>query len=255
MFSQYEPNVKAAIAYLKLLKVKVNNATVNESLQNHPDWPSLLCISDCLNKWSIPNAAGKIDVSKIDELPTPFIAYTNDRGNSLCIVSEVSDKKMQSFHKNYNKVTTEPKEEFLKKWNGVYLIAEPNEHSGEPNYEANKRKKIINSFIPATAFVAITIVSFILLNRMPGTGSASPAFSMAGIYIQYFILLLGVFITSLLLWYEIDKSNPLLQKVCTGIAKGNCNAILTGKQAKLFSWLSWSEVGFFYFAGGCWHCY
>jgi hypothetical protein len=52
-----------------------------------------------------------------------------------------------------------------------------------------------------------------------------------------------------LLWYEIDKSNPLLQKVCTGIVKGNSNAILTGKQAKVFSWLSWSEVGFFYFAG------
>lgn len=47
----------------------------------------------------------------------------------------------------------------------------------------------------------------------------------------------------------MDKNNPLLQKVCTGIAKGDCNAVLTGKQAKLFSWLSWSEVGFFYFTG------
>jgi len=63
------------------------------------------------------------------------------------------------------------------------------------------------------------------------------------------MLLAGVIVTSLLLWYEIDKNNPLLQKVCTGIAKGNCNAILTGKQAKVFNWLSWSEVGFFYFAG------
>ena len=41
----------------------------------------------------------------------------------------------------------------------------------------------------------------------------------------------------------------MLQKVCTGIVKGNCNAILTGKQSKLFTWLSWSEVGFFYFSG------
>ena len=57
-------------------------------------------------------------------------------------------------------------------------------------------------------------------------------------------------VTSLLLWYEIDKNNPLLKKVCTGIAKGNCSAILTGKKSKVFSWLSWSEVGFFYFTGG-----
>ena len=52
-----------------------------------------------------------------------------------------------------------------------------------------------------------------------------------------------------MLWYEIDKNNPLLQKVCSGIAKGNCNAILSSKSAKVFRWLSWSEVGFFYFAG------
>jgi thiol-disulfide isomerase/thioredoxin len=53
----------------------------------------------------------------------------------------------------------------------------------------------------------------------------------------------------MLLWYEIDKNNPLLHKVCTGIIKGNCNTILTGKASKVVSWLSWSEVGFFYFAG------
>lgn len=249
MFSQYEPNVKAAISYLKLLKVKVNNATVNDSLQNHPDWPSLLCISDCLNKWNIPNAGGKMDVNKMDELPTPFIAYTSDRENQLSIVTEVSDKTVQSFHKNYNKPSTELKEDFQKKWNGVYLIAEPNEHSGEPNYEVNKRKAFINSLIPAAAFTLIAILSFIFLNRIIADDSNLIRFNATGIYIEYSILLAGVFITALLLWYEIDKSNPLLQKVCTGIAKGDCNAILTGKQAKVFNWLSWSEVGFFYFTG------
>jgi len=32
--------------------------------------------------------------------------------------------------------------------------------------------------------------------------------------------------------------------------KTNCNAILNSSKAKIFSWLSWSEVGFFYFSGG-----
>ncbi len=71
MLHQYEPNVKATIAFLQLLKVKVNNTTVNEAMQNHPDWPTLLCIGDSLNKWSIPNGAGKIDSNDIDQLPTP----------------------------------------------------------------------------------------------------------------------------------------------------------------------------------------
>ncbi len=249
MFNQYEPNIKATISFVGLLKVKVNNATVNDTLQNHPDWPTLLCISDSLNKWNIPNGAGKIEPGKIEELPTPFIAYTHNRENPLAIVTEVTDTTIQFYQKNNNKPITETKDNFLKQWDGVYLIAEPNAHSGEPNFELNKRKAFLNSLIPVAAFFGILLLSFLLLNNIIGNAVASPALHTTGIYLQYFILLSGVVVTSLLLWYEIDKNNPLLQKVCTGIAKGNCNAILSGKQAKIFSWLSWSEVGFFFFAG------
>ena len=149
MFNQYEPNVKATIAFLRMLKVSVNNATVNETLQNHPDWPGLLCISDALHKWNIPNGAGKIDTNKIDELPVPFLAYTYDRESPLTIVTHFSGTAISSFQKNYPKSITENKEDFLKKWKGVYLIAEPNENSGEPNFEANKTKAFFNSLIPA----------------------------------------------------------------------------------------------------------
>jgi hypothetical protein len=38
---------------------------VDETLQNHPDWPSLLSISDALSKWNIPNASGKIEKQDI----------------------------------------------------------------------------------------------------------------------------------------------------------------------------------------------
>ena len=245
MFSQYEPNVNATIAYLKQLKVKVNDATVNETLQNHPDWPSLLCIADSLNKWNIPNGAGKIDAGKIDELPLPFMAYTNNRENPLAIVTQINNDTVQVCQKKYNTTLKLSKEDFLKQWDGIYLIAEPYQHSGELNYIANKQKAFLNSLIPAASVVLLIILSFLILDKNTRAFN-SPS---TGIYLQYAILLAGVIVTSLLLWYEIDKNNPLLHKVCTGIAKGDCSAILTGKAAKFFSWLSWSEVGFFYFAG------
>ena len=249
MFNLYEPTIKATIAFLELIKVRVNKFTVNETLQNHPDWPSLLCISDSLNKWHIPNGAGKIDVNSIDELPTPFIAYTNNREKPLAIVTEVSGNSITILQKNYNKAATESREGFLKNWTGVYLIAEPTAHSGEPNYKINRRKGIISSLIPVSAIALLITLSYFLLRRTITVGSGVQFFNVIAIYLQYFILLAGVAVTSLLLWYEIDKNNPVLQKVCTGIAKGNCNAILSGKQSKLFGWLSWSEVGFFYFTG------
>ena len=250
MLIQYEPNVKATIAFLTLLNVKVNNVMVDEILQNHPDWPGLLSIADSLNKWNIPNGSGKIEPNQIDQLPVPFIAYTNDREHPLSIVTQVADTTIEFYSKNYSKAITDSKEEFLKRWTGIYLIAEPNEHSGEKGYEKNKRKAIINALIPVSLFALLTALSFFSFYNIVNHNDSSQFASITGVYFQYFILLTGVVVTSLLLWYEIDKTNPLLQKVCTGIAKGNCNAILTGKQSKLLSWLSWSEVGFFYFAGG-----
>lgn len=134
MLNQYEPTVKATIAFLKLLNVKVNSKTVDDTLQNHPDWPSLLCISDSLNKWNVTNGAGIIDVANIDELPVPFVAHTTSSESPLYIITEVADTTVKLFQKEYNRIVTESKESFIKKWTGVYLIAEPNESSGEENY-------------------------------------------------------------------------------------------------------------------------
>ncbi|MBX2887899.1 MAG: hypothetical protein KF829_04535 [Ferruginibacter sp.] len=249
MFNQFEPNVKATINFLKLLNVKVVNTTVNETLQNHPDWPSLLCISDSLNKWNVPNGAGKIDVGKIDELPTPFIAHTINREYPLVIVTNVSAAEIKGISKGHNKETTVKRDEFLKNWDGVYLFAEPHSESGEKDYATNKKKEFINFLVPSAVVALIFIIAtYALYKNLTNINPNQKGFA-SNIFFQYFISLAGVFVTSLLLWYEIDKNNPLLQKVCTGIAKGNCNAILTGKHAKIFNWLSWSEVGFFYFSG------
>jgi len=247
MFNRYEPNVKTIVAFLKLLDVKVNSDTIDDTLQNHPDWPSLLCISDSLNVWNVPNAAGKIEVSEIDQLPTPFLAYTGRGENPLEIVTEVSENEVRLYSTKQNKVLIESKEIFLKSWSGIYLIAEKNEQSGEKDFEITRRKSFIKSLVPVSLFVLLTIISGIFLLR---NIELSEVNAVAPVYFQYLILFAGVIVTSLLLWYEIDSNNPLLHKVCTGIVKGNCDAILSGNQSKLLSWLSWSEVGFFYYAGG-----
>lgn len=253
MLNQYYSNVRTTIDFLRLLNVKVNDSTVNETLQNHPDWPSLLCIADSLSLWNIPNGAGKINPADIDQLTTPFIAYFNESKRPLVIVTEVSENEVLLYKKNYKNRAAESKDEFIKKWEGVYLIAQPTERSGELKYQGNRKKAIQNLFLVMTAFIVLALLPFVFFNtKITGSPILKTLSGLWGIYLQYYILLSGVFITSLLLWYEIDKNNPLLQKVCTGIKikKANCNAILTGKQAKVFSWLSWSEVGFFYFAGG-----
>jgi uncharacterized membrane protein len=247
MFVQYESVVKAAIVFLRLLGIKVNNVTVNETLQNHPDWPSLLCVSDSLWKWNVPNAAGRVGKDDIDQLPLPFVAHLQNNFYPLAIVKEVTATEIGYFTKEYNKYTLEKKEDFLKKWDGVYLIAEINESSGEVDYRKVKQKSFIQSLIPVALFLLLGILSiYFFFGRIREN---SLIYTVA-VYFQFLILLAGVSVTALLLWYEVDRNNILLQKVCTGLSKTNCNAVLTSSQAKLFSWLSWSEIGFIYFSGG-----
>jgi uncharacterized membrane protein len=66
------------------------------------------------------------------------------------------------------------------------------------------------------------------------------------------VKLVGTCICIILLWSEIDKHNPVLQAVCGGDsnAKSNCAGILQSPMAKIGGWISWSEIGFAYFAGG-----
>ncbi len=126
------------------------------------------------------------------------------------------------------------------------MLAEKTETSGEKNYAANRRKEKLAALqLPALlilliAVSAASVVSF--SNQIFGVAAA------VGFGVLLLLKLTGIAVTGLLLWYEIDKANPALQKICTAGAKTNCNAILSSKQSRIFSWLSWSEVGFFYFA-------
>lgn len=248
LFSQNEPTVKATITLLKHLNVKVNNTTVNETLQNHPDWPSLLCVSDSLQKWNLPNAAGKLEPADIDQLPWPFMAEIKNRETPLVVVTEITDSNIAYISGTNKNTIAESREEFIKKWTGIYLLAEPLPESGEKEFKQKRQQAFVKSLLPLSLFLLVFSFSFIALQRNL-TGAVILSSFVIGIYIQYFLLAAGAIISALLLWYEIDRNNPLLKKVCTGIAKGNCNAILTGKAAKLTNWLSWSEVGFFYFTG------
>lgn len=250
MFNQFEPTVRVVIKFLQLLKVNVNDVTVNESLQNHPDWPSfLICVTDTLSKLNVPNAAGTINPYNIDELPTPFLTYVDDNATPLAIILQVSEAELSIYKGGRKEIIVENKTDFIRKWNGVYLIAEPTPDSGEVNYRQNREKVALKKLVPTVALALIGALFLLLASRrivIPGTSSVT---SLLGIYSEYLIMLTGVVITTLLVWYEIDRNNPILKKVCSGLIKSDCSAVLTSKQSKVLPWLSWSEIGLFYFTG------
>ncbi|MFI5139573.1 MAG: cysteine peptidase family C39 domain-containing protein [Sphingobacteriales bacterium] len=235
------PNPDAAVnKLLKNLSINIDPAAISAELDKHPDYPSLLAISDVLTAFNIENTAFRVEPDKVVNIPVPFIAHTNLNGGDFVVVNKIKDGNVYVAGEKWNRHKLSI-EEFKKIFTGVVLTAEPS----------------------ATFTTSTTFTTFLTNLKTPAiaVGLALIFVSALVFHTTYFsnlswqIILLTLFktaglITSILLLIQsIDSNNPLVQVLCQGGGKTDCNAILSSKAAKVFEGLTWSEVGFFYFAG------
>ncbi|SHM55080.1 cysteine peptidase family C39 domain-containing protein [Mucilaginibacter sp. OK098] len=239
LFSRLQNPDAAVNKLLKELSITIDAETINAELEKHPDYPSLLAISDVLSAFNIENAAYRVDLENLANVPCPFIAHTNINAGDFLVVNKMDDDKVTVSSEKWNnhKLSLD---EFKKLFKGIVLTAEPSD-----DFKTTKTLSTTLAAIKTPAIAAGLLLIF-----------ASAVF-VSGYFtnLNWQTLLLTVFktaglITSILLLIQsIDSNNPLVQKLCRGGSKTNCNAILSSKAAKVFEGLTWSEVGFFYFAG------
>lgn len=232
--------IAVSLALLNRLGVKHTKTGVVEKIGEHPNFPSLAAVEDCLTNYYI--ASESFTATNIEEtlrhIRLPCIAQTNTN-NFLLIESITADTLCYSNEKYLNQA--QPIPDFLKESTGIFLEAEANPQSIEPDYKANRLKELINQ-IKVPVLVGCLIIAIILSfvnNHTP-----------TNVILLTAIKVIGVSVSILLLIQSIDANNPFVKNLCgLGGKKDSCNAILKSDAAKLTSWLSWSEVGFFYFAG------
>lgn len=226
---------------LKNMGVKVNIKTIAQSLQDHPDYPSLLAISDCLNDWHIKNQTYNIPRVEYDrdDLLFPFLAHLEEEGGRFILILNIADDKVYySDENNQHAIISE--DEFLNRWDGIALHAEKTEESGEKDYKQNQFKYFLQNLVLPLGLLVILGAFYLAVG----------AISFSWPYLLLSIIkLAGVGVSILLLMQSINSNNPFIQNLCGLGGENDCNAILKSDAAKVTSWLSWSEVGFFYFSG------
>lgn len=72
---------------LQNLKVKVTFDTVKTTLENHPDYPCILSISDALKQWKVDNYILQVDKEKLHQLPLPFIAHLQNTRSFITVTN------------------------------------------------------------------------------------------------------------------------------------------------------------------------
>ena len=233
--------INATKQLLHSLRVRVTNESITECLLSHPNYPSLLSISDCLKNWKVDNLIVKVANDQILSLPTPFMTLYQQK---FVIVLSTLDESIVYIDNAKNK-KTESLEYFLSDWEQITLLTTTTNESGEVNYTRKKRQEVVNSLkIPVLFIFAllITLTGALLYYKVNGNLRLAVFLSLTGS-----LKILGILFTGILLWYDVDK-NPFLQHMCTAKKNVNCNAVLTSSASKLWG-ISWSEIGFFYFAG------
>ncbi|MDR6804559.1 putative membrane protein [Dyadobacter sp. BE34] len=243
----------------KLIKAPVTKSSLKQSLEDHPDYPSLLSVSDVLEDFGIENISVKTSADRAINIAPPFIAQvtplkSNSSSNNevtdsiqsrsdFVLVSEIDNNKVKLFVPRDHRWTYYSFQHFKEIYQGVLLLAEAGENAGEKDHnEKNTAEKWSEGsyFISFLSIPILTIVACVYYLTDSNIRSLTASLNLV-------LMCLGSIVSFLLLLYEFDEFNPVLKEICTSSRNTDCKAVLTSKQSKIFG-QSWSSVGFFYFA-------
>jgi len=238
-FTERENLLGIAWTYLRNLRPHLTLTTLRNTLEQHPDYPSLLSLGDTLDRYHIENAALRIDAEQLALLQVPYIAHLRTHGGTFVLVERATDETF-IYRNEKGKRITETREDFLKRWSGVVFIAEPTEASGEKDYAAKHRQEQLESLRWPLIIAGFALLTIAGIFQSPNLSS--------GLLLG--LKAIGVLLTALLLSVQYGKPNDFTDSLCHLNNHTDCNHILTSPAAKITPWLGWSEVGFFYFMGG-----
>ena len=230
---------------MQQLNIPITATTVKESIEQNPYYPSLYSLSNTFSKYKIDNVAFEAKEEQLVDMQTPFVAYiqTQATGKDFVLVTKYSLENV-TYIAQGNKELTITQKEFVTSWKKIIFLAEGTATSGEKDYVINLKKE--RSVLHKRNLKCIGGLAIFGLAIATAIFSDTPYYKLSTIVLLTKIL--GVAVTTLLLVYEIDKSNAFVKNICTAGKQTNCDAVLNSGAAR-FLGMSWSEIGFFYFAG------
>ncbi len=236
------------VKLMRWLNAKITKTTLRDDLRTHPDYPSLLSISDTLNNYNIENIALKTNIENFSAFPVPFIAHIRDTHNGeqvFTLVHRVAAGKIRYELPGKNKMVEEPTDEFAHRFAGHVLLLDGSGVRAEENYSVRKnqekRKQFFNALVLSAVPAIVLLYIISLFIQFPFSSVIFPVLFLI-------LTLAGSMVSFLLLLFDIDAHNPVLKDICQAGKKTNCSAVLQSKASGIMG-ISWSVIGFCYFSG------
>lgn len=212
------------VNYLKHLDIPISEAYCKKAILSHPDYPSLLSVSDILEQLGVPCQIGKIEEEHLSKIEFPFLIHVETVKDGLVLVKDQED-----LSKGYVDLT---------EWKGIILKAESvkklkdSEHNKEYSKEGIARKTaLVLAISMFVVFLIPTLVSFSLINLILLSTS-----------------ILGASIGYILIAKDLGITYKPVESFCNTSTRVNCDKVLQSEGAQIFSFFSLSEAVISYFA-------
>ena len=218
--------------YLKAENININESTFIEQISSHPNYPSLLSISDTLNFLLIENVVFEANPDCLDSLPNNFILLMDDKKSNEDY--HFIEKKKNNLFKCYTKNSTEyiNKIELINRWRNIILVSLNFENSKDENII--KPFKLLNFVLFSTLF-SIIVLAFLLPEN--------------GLYrkITTFLSLIGVFLSIIANKDIFEFKNSLFEKICTISIKTDCDSVFNSNKIKFLEKIKINQLSLIYF--------
>ena len=235
MSTRSNVTLKILVEYLISEKIILDFKELQLQLLSHPSYPSLHSITGVLDHFNIDNHALEVPVNMeiLNQLPKTFISFFTDKEIKEYILVNRLDEKIEIIFGNKNKKQVS-KDDFINIWNGIIVVIDKDDFQNSNNLQNVKSYSNISYAI--TLFLSVGVFFFF-----------NPSIFQIS---HYFITLLGILISLLIVKHELGFQSKAVDKFCSsGNKLTNCDAVLNSKGASISKNFKLSDIALIYFTG------
>ncbi len=226
---------------LKSIGVVATTGHIQEVLNNHPDYPSLLSLSETLLEFGLKTEAVKGTISDLSEVDYPGIAVLN--GGGYVVLESISDNQFTvNIPGKGTTVMTEAA--FDNAWSGIILRVIASKITREENYHLHFRQQILSKtrrYFVFPGLILFFLVHFIL------EAFSYPEF-LNKILPLALLKIIGLVICATM-FAGSNGNKRILERVCLESKRTNCRRVMESPAGKLLG-IPMADLGLLYFAGG-----
>ncbi len=243
--TQKDNAVTAAVQLVKQLGIRATAAETERRLKWSPAYPSLHSLQSLFTQWQVESLILEVEHDKLDELPPIFLCHTYANGGEFRVVVQHSEGKVVWLDKDGARQPV-LQSDFIQAWSGVVLLAENNPEGGMSGYAAARRLEWWGSHSVPLILIGWLVLTLAVQVFTPGLTLKTATMTL----LLQALNLLGLGIGIALLQYQANDMHPAAKQLCgLGGQQQDCSKVLKSAASTIFG-ISWSEMGFSWFAGG-----